>query len=173
MAEFEDYSNDAEEWEFEKSKTQVKRELDALKELGKQLVELPKRDLDKVSLPEALMDAVVSAQAMKKGALKRQLGYIGGLMTEVDADAIAQQLAQIKLPHQGDVKAFHQLEAWRDGLIAQDKAVLNELIAEFDELDIQHVRQLVRNAINEAKQSKPPKSSRLLFRYLQELQNDH
>ncbi|HEY9149004.1 MAG TPA: DUF615 domain-containing protein, partial [Gammaproteobacteria bacterium] len=33
----------------------------------------------------------------------------------------------------------------------------------------QHLRQLMRNAMREAKQNKPPKSARELFRYLRDL----
>jgi len=38
------------------------------------------------------------------------------------------------------------------------------------EADRQQLRQLVRNANKESQQNKPPKASRLLFKYLKELQ---
>jgi ribosome-associated protein len=171
MTEFDTgYDDNGDEWAFEKSKTQIKQELLAIKEIGRQLIELPIADLKKVDMPEDIMDAVVSAQAMKKIALKRQIGYVGGLLADADYESIEKQIAQLKLPHQGNVKAFHQLEAWRDRLLDQDKAVFSELMAEFDDFDMQHVRQLVRNAANEAKNNKPPKSARQLFKYLQDLQ---
>lgn len=169
MTEF-DTGYDGDEWEFEKSKTQIKQELLAIKELGRQLIELPPTDLKKIDMPEDIMDAVLAAQSMKKIALKRQIGYVGGLLADADYESIEQQVAQLKLPHQGNVKAFHQLEEWRDRLIANDNAVFGELMAEFDDFDMQHVRQLVRNAANEAKNNKPPKSARQLFKYLQDLQ---
>jgi ribosome-associated protein len=175
MSEFEDGSEEnwPQDWDNEKSKTQVKKELQALRELGKELINLPKRDLDKLDLPEALREAVDDAGAMSKGALKRQTGFIGGLIAELDHLSIERQLNQLKQPHQGQVKQFHQLENWRDRLLAGDDDVYGELINEFDAIDVQHVRQLVRNATREAKQNKPPKSARQVFQYLQELQQNH
>lgn len=176
MSEFE-FEQDGQEnwpsdWENEKSKSQVKRELQALKDLGRQLISLPKRDLDKLNLPEDLLEAILKAQSMSKGALKRQTGFIGGLIAEYDHDEIERNLNLLKQPHQGQVKQFHQLEAWRDRLLDGDDNVYGELISEFDDFDVQHTRQLVRNAKREAEQNKPPKSARLVFQYLQELQQN-
>lgn len=177
MSEYDDFDsqdneNWPEDWENEKSKTQVKRELQALRDLGKQLISLPKRDLDKLELPEDLYDSVIQAQSMTKGALKRQTGFIGGLISEYDHEEISRKLDLLKQPHQGQVKQFHQLEEWRDRLLEGDDSVYGELITEFHDFDVQHTRQLVRNAQREAKQNKPPKSARLVFQYLQQLQQN-
>lgn len=175
MSEFEQGSEEnwPQEWDNEKSKTQVKKELQALRELGRELINLPKRDLDKLDLPDELREAVDDARSMSKGALKRQTGFIGGLIAALDHASIERQLAQLQQPHQGQVKQFHQLEDWRDRLLAGDDAVYGELINEFEDFDVQHVRQLVRNAVREAKQNKPPKSARQVFQYLQDLQQHH
>ena len=175
MTEFED-DNDidneewSDEWEYGKSKSQVKRDLNELKSLGKQLIDLPLRDLNKLVLPESLLEAVVDAQSMSKGALKRQVGFIGGIIANEDYEKIARDLALLKQPHQGQVKQFHQLEMWRDKLLADDETIYGQLISTFPGFDVQHVRQLVRNAQREQKLSKPPKSARLVFQYLQSLQ---
>ena len=174
MSDFE-HDQDADwpaDWEFEKSKTQVKQELNALKELGRALIALPVKDLQKLDLSEDRYDAILSAQSMSKGALKRQVGYIGGLIANSDHEAINTKLEQLKQPHQGQVKKFHQLEQWRDRLLSGENEVYAELIHAFDDFDVQHVRQLVRNAQREAKQDKPPKSARQLFQYLQSQQQD-
>ncbi|MTI63812.1 ribosome biogenesis factor YjgA [Methylophaga sp.] len=176
MSEFDkgaDDNNWPQDWDDEKSKTQVKKELQALRDLGKELISLPKKDMDKLDLPEDLREAIRDAQSMSKGALKRQTGFIGGLIAATDHESIERQLAQLKQPHQGQVKQFHQLESWRDRLLAGDDDVYGELIAEFEAFDVQHVRQLVRNAVREARQDKPPKSARQVFQYLQELQQNH
>jgi ribosome-associated protein len=172
MADFEQDESWPEDWEPGKSKTQIKRELQALRDLGRQLIDLPARDLDKLELPEDIYEAVTDAQSMSKGALKRQTGFLGGLIAEADYEDIERRLTQLRQPHQGQVKQFHQLEQWRDQLLSGDDAIYGELIAEFDSFDVQHVRQLVRNAARESKQGKPPKSARQLFQYLQQLQQD-
>jgi len=131
-------------------------------------VELPIKDLDKLNLSERLYEQVVKAHGMKLGPLKRQIGFIGGLMVDEEHQEIKQHLDKIRQTHNGETKQFHQLEAWRDQLLAGDNDVLSVLRNQFESFDIQHVRQLVRNANKEAAQNKPPKSARLLFKYLQE-----
>jgi len=161
------------EWEDEKSKSEVKRELLALKELGKELLKLPIKDLDKLNLSERLYEALLKAQDMQKGALKRQIATVGGLMVHEDYDLIKESIAKIRQEHNGQIKQFHQLELWRDELLTGDNEVMSTLRSEFESFDMQHVRQLVRNANKEAAAEKPPKSSRILFKYLQQCQSEN
>ena len=155
-----------------KSKSRIKRELDELKKLGEDLIDLPKKDVLKLELDEDLTEAVINAQSMSKGALKRQKGYIGGIIARLDHKEIQQKLEQLKQPKQAQTDQFHQLENWRDRLVNEDDAVFAELREQFEDLDNQHVRQLVRNAKQEAAKQQPPKSARLLFKYLQQLQQN-
>ena len=171
MIEFEhDHEGYDEDFAEEKSKTQIKRELHELRELGRTLVDLSPRDLDKLELDEQLHQSIIAAQSMAKGALKRQIGFIGGLIAKSNHEEIQQRLDNLRQPHQSEVKQFHQVEQWRDQLLAGNNDTLNELIGLFEEFDIQHVRQLVRNAVKEQQQNKPPKSARQLFQYLQQCQ---
>jgi len=158
------------EFEDEKSKSQIKRELLALKEIGKTLLELPSKDLAKLNLSERLYEALIKAQTMTHGARKREIGFIGGIMVHEDYDEIKQSIDKIRQEHNGDVRQFHQLEQWRDQLLANDNDIMATLREQYPQFDSQHVRQLVRNANKEASQEKPAKSARLLFKYLQECQ---
>ena len=162
---------DIDELEDEKSKSQLKREKLALQTLGRELVELAERDLAQIPLSERCLDQVMDARKMSRSALKRQLGYIGGMLVHEEVDEITAALTALKQQHQGKVREFHQMEVWRDALIADDGNVMSELAVRFSDLDRQHVRQLVRNANKEAAASKPPKSSRALFQYLSDLAN--
>lgn len=152
----------------EKSKSQVKRELQALKDLGKSLISLPLKDLNKLALPEKLYDAVIKAQTLTHGAFKREVGYIGAIIADEDYDVITSELDKLKQVHHGEVKQFHQYERWRDDLLAGNNVVMTLLHQQFTNFDSQYVRQLVRNAKKEAENNKPSKSSRLLFKYLQQ-----
>lgn len=172
MKKFGEEGSYEDEWEDEKSKSQVKRELLALKDLGKELLKLPIKDLDKLNLSERLYEALVKAEGMVKGALKRQIGTIGKLMIYEDYDSIKQSVDKIRQEHNGNVKQFHQLEQWRDQLLSGDNEVMTVLRSQFETFDMQHVRQLVRNATKEEVQSKPAKSARLLFKYLQQCQSE-
>lgn len=169
MKKFGDKATYDDERADQKSKSQVKRELLALKDLGKELLKLAVKDLDKLNLSERLYEALVKAQGMTKGALKRQIGTIGGLMVHEDYDEIKLSIDKIRQQHNGEVKQFHLFEQWRDQLLAGDANVISVLRDQFDNFDMQHVRQLVRNANKEAEQEKPPKSARVLFNYLQQL----
>jgi ribosome-associated protein len=152
-----------------KSKSQVKRELHLLHDLGKQLVALPASRLRTLELTRQLHTAIMDARRFKRGALKRQLQYIAALMREVDAQAIQQALNDFQRPQQQQVEALHEVEAWREALLAGDEALLDELVRRFQHADRQHLRQLVRNANRERQLNKPPKSSRALFRELSAL----
>ncbi len=151
------------------NKTQLKREMKVLHDLGRELVELSQNKLEEVTLSERMYDAVVSAKKMKKAALQRQFRFISSIMEEEDIETIQLELKQLALPQQKEVKEFHQIEHWRDQLIAGDSNLIEQLVADIN-ADRQHIRQLIRNANKEAQQNKPPKSSRLLFQYLKELQ---
>jgi ribosome-associated protein len=155
--------------EGEKSKTRIKRELLELKDLGKELVELPEKTLQKLPLSESFLDAVLQAKRFSRGALQRQLRYIAGLVPNEDADAIRKALDELRQPHYRQVREFKQLEQWRDRLLAGDEEALNEISQRFPAADRQHARQLVRNALREREHNKPPKSARALFQYLSEL----
>ncbi len=171
MMKFGDHkSYDDDEYDDEKSKSEIKRELLALKELGSVLVELPTRDLDKLELSEDLYDQVMKAKGLTHGAKKRQIGFIGGRIVHEDHEAIKQKLEKMRQAHNGETKLFQQLEQWRDDLLAGDKTILTLLMNQFEDIDLQYVRQLVRNATKEAAQNKAPKSSRLLFKYLRDCQ---
>jgi len=151
------------------NKTQLKREMKALHELGRELVEMPMSKFEKISLSERMVDAIMLAKRVKKAALQRQLRFIASIMSEEDVKNIRLEIRQLALPQEQEVKAFHQVEDWRDRLIAGDDDLINELVNQYDGVNRQQLRQLVRNANKEAQNNKPPKSSRLLFKILKEL----
>ena len=151
------------------NKTQLKREMKALHELGRELVEMPMSKFEKISLSERMVDAIMLAKRVKKAALQRQLRFIASIMSEEDVKTIQLEIRQLALPQEQEVKAFHQVEDWRDRLIAGDDDLINELVNQYDGVNRQQLRQLVRNANKEAQNNKPPKSSRLLFKILKEL----
>jgi ribosome-associated protein len=151
-----------------KSKSQRKREVESLQDMGRELVELSRERLLKMDLPEDLRDAVLEAKRITShGAIRRQMQYIGKVMRGVDAEAIAAQLAEIRGESAAAKAEFHALERWRDRLLADDNAA-TEWLGRNPGADAQQLRQLIRNARKEAELGKPPKSSRELFRLLRE-----
>ena len=62
------------------SKSEIKRDAEALKKLGAKLVELNKTNLAKIPLNDQLLEAIELAQRLQKEAKRRQLQYIGKLL---------------------------------------------------------------------------------------------
>jgi len=169
MAAFEDAHH--EEFDDEhKSKSYFKREADQLQALGEELVNLGDKERAQVPLDEALLDAIALAQKIrnKHEAYRRQLQFIGKLMRSRDPEPIIQALTQIRNRHTQAARAHHQLEQWRDRLIAEGDSAINALLAETPQLDRQQLRRLVRQALTEQQQQKPPKAARQLFRLLRD-----
>jgi len=150
------------------SKTKRKQEMHALQALGAALVALPESQLGDLSLESRLYEAVLAAKRIRSHeAKRRQIQYIGRLMREVDAEPIRERLATIE-GHSAQATAQHRrLEAWRERLLADDEA-LTEFAAAFPGADLQALRALLRNAKKEAKEGKPPRAYREVFRFLKE-----
>lgn len=150
------------------SKSQRKRDANALQAMGKELVALSKDQLKKIDLPDALRAELLEAKRITShGAIRRQMQLIGKLMRDVDADPIAEQLAEIRGESDTAKAAFHALEQWRTRLLEDDQAV-TDWLARHPGTDAQLLRQLIRNSRKEAAENKPPKSSRALFRLLRD-----
>ncbi|MCZ6805261.1 MAG: DUF615 domain-containing protein [Proteobacteria bacterium] len=158
--------------EQSKSKSQIKRELHELQALGKQLVELPDKQLINIPISDKLRGAINEVKSMKHGALSRQLKYVGNLMPYEDEASIRVALDKLHQPHEDAVNKFHELEEWRDRLLRGDQVLLDELANKYANFERQYVSQLIRNAKKEQERNKPPKSARLLFKYLTEMQGD-
>lgn len=152
------------------SKTEVKRQMHALQELGMRLTKLNRSQLDKIEMGEQLRNAIEEFWRIKSnGAQKRHLQYIGKLMRTEDQEAIEHGIGTFEAGHQAHTQTFHKLERWRDRLIGEGNDALKEFVAETPTADVQHLRQLIRNAQKEQKLEKPPAAARKLFKYLREL----
>lgn len=152
------------------SKSALKREMTDLQSIGAELVALSKDQLKKVDLPDDLRDAVRDAQRFTQhGAHRRQLQYIGKLMRGIDPEPIRAALDEINGVSAAANARMHALERLRSRFL-EDEAVLGEIAAAHPEADLQHLRQLRRNALKEQQLGKPPRAFRELYRVLRELQ---
>lgn len=151
------------------SKTKLKQAADAVQEVGRKLVDLPKEKLNKLNLEESLMDAVLEAKRITaNGAIRRQMQYIGRLMRDTDVAPIIEQLTKWEGKNQEENARFHQMERWRTRLLESQEAV-SEFLNLYPQADSQQLRTLIRNAQKEASLQKPPKSSRELFKRIRML----
>ncbi len=163
------------EQEYERpSKTEMKRQSDALQALGQELVESPRDRVKRVPMPEDVRDAILECQNIKNHeGRRRQLQFIGKKMrglTEEEVAVIKRTIEGWKGASKADTAALHALERRRDKLLADDKA-LTVLLEEHPALDVQHLRALIRNARKEQAENKPPKAYREIFQILKDLEN--
>jgi ribosome-associated protein len=151
------------------SKTQRKREMHELQELGARLVGLNSEQLAEVGLPEDLRDAIEFARrTTKHEARRRQMQYIGRLMRSVDPGPIRE-----KLKIWDGVSAEHtaqqrRVERWRDRLL-EDEAVVDEFARAHPGIDARRLRALARKARGERSAGAPLRAYRELFRALREI----
>ena len=151
------------------SKSARKREMHELQALGTRLTQLPIGQLEQVPFSDPrLREAIYEARAMKqRGALRRQLQFIGKLMRGIDPIPIQNALAKFDRTHQASQARFHRLEQLRDQLLSQGDAALDTLLAAYPSADRQHLRQLRRQYDPHGPRAK--EQARKIFRYLREL----
>jgi ribosome-associated protein len=151
------------------SKSEIKRDAEALKGLGSELVELGKNALERIQLDEDLLAAIELAQKIKKEGRRRQIQLIGKMLRSRDVEPIQTALDKLKNRHNQQVSLFHKLEMLRDRLVEEGDDAIPTILALYPDADRQQLRSLVRNAQKEKATQKPPKSYRQIFQYLREL----
>jgi ribosome-associated protein len=151
------------------SKSQLKREMHALQELGLALVELPKDALKRMPMPENLADAVLETRRITDHeGRRRQIQYVGKVMRSLTEDEIAalrQALDTYNGVNKAETAKLHWIERTRDALIADDEA-FTAFLRQHPAADAQEGRTLIRNARKEAQQGKPPRYFREVFQWI-------
>lgn len=151
------------------SKSEIKRDAEALKDLGAEMVELGKNSLDKLPLDDDLRAAIDLAQKIKKEGRRRQLQLIGKMLRSRDVEPIQTALDKLKNRHNQQISLFHKLEMLRDRLVEEGDDAIPPVLELYPEANRQQLRTLIRNAQKEKATNKPPKSYRQIFQYLREL----
>ncbi|NSL56766.1 ribosome biogenesis factor YjgA [Uliginosibacterium aquaticum] len=152
------------------SKSQKKRDMDALQDLGKKLTEYGPARLKKVPMSDNLREALVEmARLTANGARARQLQYIGKLMRSEEIGPIQAALDVIEGKSHAEVARMHRLEKLRERFL-EDETMLTEIGNLYPAADLHRMRQLRRNAIKERSENKPPKAYREIFQILREME---
>lgn len=150
------------------SKSQKKRDMDALQDLGKKLTEYAPARLKKVPMSDNLREALNEmARITANGARARQLQYIGRLMRSEEVEPIRAGLEAIEGKSHVEIARMHRLEKLRERFL-EDETMLTEIGNLYPAADLHRMRQLRRNAIKERAENKPPKAYRELFQILRE-----
>jgi len=154
------------------SKSELKRQSNDLQKLGEQLVDAPRDRVKRVEMPEDVRDAILTCQEISNHeGRRRALQFVGKKMRTLDEEEVAiiqRTIDSWKGASKAETAALHALERRRDKLLSDDTA-LTTLLEEAPELDVQHLRTLIRNARKEVAESKPPKAYREIFQILKDL----
>jgi len=147
------------------SKSQKKRDMLALQDIGEELVALSSEAINKLDLPDNLRTAVVDAKKIPKskyGGMKRQMQYIGRLMRQIDPLPIIEQLNSLKAPNKKDTALHHLAERWRERVLT-DETAINAFANEFADADRALLGKHIQGAKDDKAKNKPPKNYRLLY----------
>jgi len=149
------------------SKSQKKRDADALKKVGVELVGLSVDKLNELPLSDPLRRAILEAKLLRShGAVKRQAQLIGKLMRSADHDAILAAYADLQAEDSSQTAYFHAVDDWRERLIRDGKAALTAFVDAYQPDDVQQLRQLIKKAIDEQSKETHTGAGKALFRYL-------
>ncbi|MBZ2168481.1 ribosome biogenesis factor YjgA [Marinobacter sp. F4216] len=170
MSEHDSYEDD----EFGKSKSQLKREMQALQDLGKRMLELSRDQLDTLPISETLKSAVAESHRIRQHeARRRHLQYIGKVIRrEDDPDGIKRAIDAFDAGSEEHTRRHHLAERWRDRMISEGDSAVGEFFSYCPTSDLQHLRNLARNARKDLEKEKNTGQAKKLFRYLRECIDD-
>jgi len=154
------------------SKTQRKKRMTALQDVGAELVKLSAEQLARIEMPESLRVAITEARRLTTHeAIRRQLQHIGRIMREIDAAPVQEQLSGLHAPSRQQTALFHVAEKWRIDLLAEP-AAMDRFVAEFPHADGDRLRALVTATRAERESEQPPRKFRELFHVLSAIVQD-
>lgn len=152
------------------SRSQRRREAQAVFDLARDLVKLPAGKLGSVPLPDEVRGALDKARRIKAHvARKRETQHVAKLMRELDCEPIQAALYDTATDQREEAARQHRCEDWRAALLDSSSDAITALCAARPGIDAGRLRQLVRTAVKEQKHNKAPTASRQLFRALREI----
>lgn len=132
---------------WDATRTDLKKESDALQDLGEALLGLRPKLLERLQLPEKLVDALAEQKRLTNfEAKRRQMQFIGKLMRKLDEPQVEAAKAALEEQRTGvSREQTHILvaEQWRDRLIVSDDH-LGVWLDQFPATDVQQLRTLMR-----------------------------
>lgn len=135
------------------SKTQLKKAMLELQDLGAALLTLPEPTLATLEMDERLRDALHDLRRLTNhGARARQLQFVGKLMRNEDVTPYRKALAEMQAGQARSIRALKDIEHWRERLLTEADAP-DAWATIHPEADTPQFRALVRNARREREQS--------------------
>ncbi|WP_369602574.1 ribosome biogenesis factor YjgA [Hahella sp. SMD15-11] len=156
------------------SKTQRKREAEALQNLGKRLTELKAEQRRQIPISDRLQEGIETYLRIRSHeARRRQLQYIGKVMKTEDINAIREALDRLDSASEVYARIHHHAEYWRGRLLSEGKEALTEFLDAHPGMDVQALRTLIRNAMKDQQTGKNRGHARKLYQMIRDWQRDH
>jgi ribosome-associated protein len=135
------------------SKTDLKRESNALQKLGEDLLDLRtdlmQQLLTQGHMPDLLHEALLAAKKITDfEGKRRQMQFVGKLMRKLDSQQVQAMRDALDVQHNGsaeETQLLHLAEAWRTRLL-QDDSAMEAWQSSYPGTDSQQLRALVRQA---------------------------
>lgn len=151
------------------TKTELKRQAQALQELADRLIEAPEEALAGLELPEKLADALALARRITShGAKLRQRLFVGKLLRGVDPEPIRLALDAAARNARMAAARFRRAERWRDDLIARGPEAAADFLAEFGSADRGRLLALIAAAAREHRSGRYGAAARELFGFVRQ-----
>lgn len=154
----------------ETSKSQRKRDMQAIQKLAETLTLLANSQLAKIPLSAEVVAAIRMAHTIKAhGAKRRQMHYIGKLMRSEALEPIQEALKRVMQGSERVNTQLHAAEKWRERLMTEGDDAIQMFLAEHEKADRQQLRQYIRNALQDRKNNKNTGAEKALFRYIRDM----
>ncbi len=144
------HHQDHEDEDLPPSKTRRKKDMIAQQKLGEELLELNRKQLAAMNLPDQLLAALQEMDRIPNSheARRRHLQFIGRVMRDCDHEAIQQQLDRLRTPDISQVRRAQNIELWGGRLLEGGEETIGQFIEQFPMAERQTLRQIQRNYSN-------------------------
>lgn len=126
------------------NRSQIKRERAEIKTFAQTLLTLPTRQYAQLPITATLQAALIEGKRLTGNALKRHLNYLTRLLDEHDLAAVRYAHEQLNHPFFNTPDKQKRIQSEILRLLNNDAHIYNDLLNTYQEIDLQHVRQLVR-----------------------------
>ncbi|MBL4820646.1 MAG: DUF615 domain-containing protein [Gammaproteobacteria bacterium] len=156
------------------SKTQRKREMIALQEIGVKLTTFNDTQLGKLPLSNKLRTAIKEFKRLPNshGAKRRQLQYIGRLMRDHELADIEADIQKLLQPDREPAKTRQLIEQYCDLVLVDGDAGINALIQDYETLERQTLRKFHRDYRRAIARPDPEPPKQLKARLLEYLKKN-
>jgi len=153
------------------SKSEIKRQLNDIKELGRELSLLSIGELKKIPLSEEAFAVIRELQKITSNAAKkRQTQFVAKVLArEENMDDIKVAYEVVRGFTCAADAEFHLVEQWRENLMSDSAKYMTEFMKTYVNVSSQDLRHLIQKAVKERTQQVNHGAYRALFRYLKNI----